>query len=93
VGDRGSDPGVPVLAPAQNRCGALLAYAEKLGDSTSPRSFFGATCLQYQDPGTSGIVAEAVHTLHEVMSPSSQVPSVPTVNTGMACPSTKDTEM
>jgi hypothetical protein len=39
-----------------------------------------------------GIVAEAVHTLQEVTSPSSQVPLVPKINTGTAFPSTNETE-
>ena len=39
-----------------------------------------------------GIVAEAVHTLQEVTSPSSQLPSVPTMNSATAFPSTNETE-
>lgn len=45
---------------------------------------------RHYGPGARGMVAETVHTLHDVGSPSSHVPSVATGNTGMAFPSTNE---
>ena len=44
-------------------------------------------------PSDKGIVAEAIHSLHDVTSPSSQVPSVATGKVGTAFPFTNEIPM
>jgi hypothetical protein len=44
-------------------------------------------------PSGKGIVAEEIHSLHELVSPSSQVPSVATGKVGTAFPSTNEIPM
>jgi hypothetical protein len=43
-------------------------------------------------PSDRGMVAEAIHVLQDVMSPSLQAPRPATVDTGTAFPSTNETE-
>lgn len=61
----------------------LLAATGLLGGLVIPPS-------RHHGPDASGMVAETVHTLHDVGSPSSHAPSVATGNTGMAFPSTNE---
>ena len=72
------------------RCSGRSAGSDPT-DAAAKEVSFEVPLFGYGPVGI-GIVADAVHTLHDAMSPSSHSPSEAAVNTGTAFPPAKDTE-